>query len=105
MHLLNIMYISILKLIDKSPSLYSVFETREEAEAHVQEFKGEYPEAFVYDGAYSPFLKIEANGTGVIEAPTLNVAPTDTSLIEKIEQLTSQNEALVARIEALEGQQ
>jgi hypothetical protein len=99
------MYTAILKLINKSPALYGVFETREEAEAHVQEFKGEYPEAFVYDGAYSPFLKIEADGTGVIEAPTLSVVPTETSLVEKIVQLTSQNEALVARIEALEGQQ
>jgi hypothetical protein len=99
------MYTSILKLINKNPAIYSVFETREEAEAHVQEFKGEYPEAFVYDGAYSPFLRIEADGTGVTEAPTLRVVPTEVSLVEKIEQLTSQNEALVARIEALEAQQ
>lgn len=55
------MYTAILKIEDGRIAKYAEFEVAADAADHVTNFSENYPDGFVYSGAYSPSLFVDGN--------------------------------------------
>ncbi len=95
------MYTAIVATENNRVAVYMEFATQEEAQAHVDTFREDYPSGFVYEGSYAPELWVEGEMVSTKPLPPRNVTTISAAALRKILLLQGKLDAVNTALPAI----